>query len=71
MQSFDFKRTGWKLFQKRILRTKLDIHVFIIIFQYESYPINTRTKCEPEAINRGWNDGSWKRNILLNNSLHL
>ena len=27
-QSFDFKRTWWKLFQKRVVRTKFDIYVF-------------------------------------------
>ena len=26
---FDFERTWWKLFQKRIVRTKFDIYVFI------------------------------------------
>ena len=27
-QSLDFERTWWKLFQKRVVRTKLDIYVF-------------------------------------------
>jgi hypothetical protein len=30
-QSFDYDRTWWKLFQKRVVRTKLDIYVFITI----------------------------------------
>ena len=29
-QSFDFDRTWWRLFQKRVVRTKFDIYVFII-----------------------------------------
>jgi hypothetical protein len=28
-QSFDFERTWWRLFQKRVVRTKLDIYGFI------------------------------------------
>ena len=28
-QSFDFERTWWRLFQKSVLGTKLDIYVFI------------------------------------------
>jgi len=28
-QSFDFGRTWWRLFQKRVVRTKFDIYVFI------------------------------------------
>ena len=28
-QSFDFEHTWWRLFQKRVVRTKLDINVFI------------------------------------------
>jgi len=28
-QSFDFESTWWKLFQKRVVRTKFDIYVFI------------------------------------------
>jgi hypothetical protein len=28
-QSFDFGRTWWRLFQKRVVRTKSDIYVFI------------------------------------------
>jgi hypothetical protein len=29
-QSFDFVRTWWRLFQKRVVHTKFDIYVFII-----------------------------------------
>ena len=29
-QSFDFDRTWWRLSQKRVVRTKFDIYVFII-----------------------------------------
>ena len=29
-QSLDFDRTWWRLFQKRVVRTKFDIYVFII-----------------------------------------
>jgi hypothetical protein len=29
LQSFDFERTWWMLFQKRALRTKYDTYVFI------------------------------------------
>ena len=28
-QSFNFERTQWRLFQKRVVRTKFDINVFI------------------------------------------
>jgi hypothetical protein len=28
-QSFDFERTSWRLFQKRVMCTKFDIYVFI------------------------------------------
>jgi hypothetical protein len=28
-QSFDFERTWWRFFQKRVVRTKFDIYVFI------------------------------------------
>jgi hypothetical protein len=28
-QSFDFERTWWRLFQKRVVRSKFNIHVFI------------------------------------------
>jgi hypothetical protein len=28
-QSFDFENTWWRLFQKHVVRTKLDIYVFI------------------------------------------
>jgi len=28
-QYFDIQRTWWRLFQKRVLRTKFDIYVFI------------------------------------------
>jgi hypothetical protein len=28
-QSFDFRRTRWRLFQKRVVHTKFDIYVFI------------------------------------------
>jgi len=27
--SFDFERTWWRLIQKRVVRTKFDIYVFI------------------------------------------
>jgi hypothetical protein len=30
-QSFDFDRTWWKLFQKRVVRTKFDIYVLLSI----------------------------------------
>ena len=30
-QSFDFECTWWRLFQKRVVRTKFDIYVFITI----------------------------------------
>ena len=30
-QSLDFERTWWRLFQKRVVRAKLDIYGFIII----------------------------------------
>jgi hypothetical protein len=30
-QSFDFERTWCRLFQKRVLRTKFDIYIFITI----------------------------------------
>ena len=30
-QSFDFERTWWMLFQKRVVRTKLDSYGFITV----------------------------------------
>jgi len=33
-RSFDFERTWWRLFKKRVVRTKFDIYVFIITFSY-------------------------------------
>ena len=30
-QSFDFEGTWWRLFQKRVVRTKLDIYVFVTL----------------------------------------
>jgi len=32
---FDLERTWWRLFQKRVVRTKFDIYVFIITFNYK------------------------------------
>ena len=32
-QPFDFERSWWKLFQKRVVRTKFDIYVFITLFR--------------------------------------
>jgi hypothetical protein len=32
-QSFGFERTWWRLFQKRVVCTKLDIYVFINILR--------------------------------------
>ena len=29
-QSLDFERTWWRLFQKRVVRTKFDIYVYIV-----------------------------------------
>jgi hypothetical protein len=31
LQSFDFERTWWRLFQKRVMRTKVYIYVYIVI----------------------------------------
>jgi len=31
IQHLDFKRTWWRLFHKRVVRTKFDIYVFIHI----------------------------------------
>jgi hypothetical protein len=31
-QSFDFEDTWWRIFQKRVMRTKFDIYVFIFIY---------------------------------------
>ena len=36
-QSFDCKHTCWRLFQKRVARTKFDIYVFISILLYNFY----------------------------------
>jgi hypothetical protein len=33
-QSFDVERTWWRLFQKRVVRTKFDIYLFIFIMLY-------------------------------------
>jgi hypothetical protein len=34
-QSFDFEHTLWRLFQKRVVRTKFDIYVlFVEAFKY-------------------------------------
>ena len=37
-QSFGFERTWWRLFQKRIVRTKFDIYVFINTFKHVYFP---------------------------------
>jgi hypothetical protein len=37
-QFFDFERTSWRLFQKRLVRTQFDIYVFIRLFWYEILP---------------------------------
>jgi hypothetical protein len=31
---FDFERTWWRLFYKRVVCTKFDIYIFILIGQY-------------------------------------
>jgi hypothetical protein len=36
-QSFDFVRTWWRLFQKRVVCTKFDIYVFIIQTYYTGF----------------------------------
>jgi len=28
-QLFDYERTWWRLFQKRVMRTKFDIYIFV------------------------------------------
>ena len=38
LQSVDFKRIWWRLFQNRVVRTKFDIHVFITITTDLSVP---------------------------------
>jgi hypothetical protein len=48
-QPSDFERTCWRLFQKRVVRTKLDIYVFITwyreqISQIISYTIIHMTR---------------------------
>ena len=30
LKLFDFQRTWWRVFQKRVMRTKFDLHVFIV-----------------------------------------
>ena len=42
-QSFDFERTRWGLFQKRVVRTKFDIYVFIKTVMANSYTIINKT----------------------------
>ena len=32
-----YERTWWRLFQKRVVRNKLDIYVFIFIMNKEKY----------------------------------
>ena len=34
-QSFDFERTWWRLFQKRVVCTKFDIYVLLLLYQKE------------------------------------
>jgi hypothetical protein len=43
-QSFDFGRTWWRLFQKRVVRTKFDIYDFIILFIVNSVDQNSSLK---------------------------
>ena len=35
-QSFDFERTWLSLFQNRVVRTKLDIYIFITIYLFSA-----------------------------------
>jgi hypothetical protein len=41
--SFDiydfFERTWWRLFQKRVMRTKFDIYVFILAMLFVNYNV--------------------------------
>jgi hypothetical protein len=42
-QSFDYERTWWRLFQKRAVRTKFDIYVFILSrYLFDSIHLNWR-----------------------------
>ena len=36
-QSFDFERTWWRLFQKRVVCTKFDIYVFMYIWTMDKW----------------------------------
>ena len=42
-QPFDYERTWWRLFQKRVVRTKFDIYVLITI-TWSIYVIINKTK---------------------------
>jgi hypothetical protein len=43
VQPFDYERTWWRLFQKRVVRTKFDIYVLITI-TWSIYVIINKTK---------------------------
>ena len=36
----DFKRTWWRLFQKRVVCTNLDIYIFITVYRNVLFDVN-------------------------------
>jgi hypothetical protein len=71
-QSFDFERTWWRLFQKRVVHTKFDIFVFILtnntpcrytLWPWDMHPYNESIYCNKKTniyIGMG-------KNILIHN----
>ena len=49
-QSFHFELTSWKLFQKRIMRTKFDIYVFIYFFAIKPDQSRSIHNCADDII---------------------
>ena len=39
LQSFDYERTWWRLFQKRVVFAKLDLYVSLIVFYFDMHLI--------------------------------
>ena len=58
VHSFNYDRTWWRLFQKRVVRTKLDIYIFIIINQ------NINQSKSSEGPSWSWSYYSWIYNYL-------
>jgi len=60
-QSFGFERTWWRLFQKRFVRTKFDIYVFIMQRSFLFQHITISTSLLDSWYTTFWN---WIRSVI-------